>query len=45
MGIAVDRHVALTAIERVAAGSRLAAEDEIAIEEPLEIRADGGPSL
>src|SRR5690349_3955424 len=43
MGIAVDRHVALTAIERVAGGGRSAAEDEIAIEEPLEIRADGRP--
>ena len=37
----IDRHVALTAIERVAAGRRDSAEDEIAIEEPLEIRADG----
>jgi len=38
---AVDPHVARTWIERVHAGGRAEAEDEVAIEEPLEIRVDG----
>jgi FdhD protein len=38
---AIDSGVALTWIERVADGRREIARDEIAIEEPLEIRVDG----
>jgi FdhD protein len=41
MAVTIDRHVALTAIERVAEDRRVVADDEIAVEEPLEIRADG----
>jgi FdhD protein len=41
MPTAIDPHVALTAIERVVAGARTAVRDEVAIEEPLEIRVDG----
>jgi FdhD protein len=46
MPITVDPHVALTWIERVQAGGREPARrerarDEVAIEEPLEIRVDG----
>jgi FdhD protein len=37
----IDPHVARTAIERVRAGSCDRAHDEVAIEEPLEIRVDG----
>jgi formate dehydrogenase assembly factor FdhD len=39
--ITIDAHVAMTAIERVESGSRASARDEVAIEEPLEIRVDG----
>jgi FdhD protein len=39
-----DRHVGETAIERVSATGRRASErDELAVEEPLEIRVDGEP--
>jgi FdhD protein len=41
MPITVDPHVALTWIERVAAGTRELRRDELAVEEPLEIRVDG----
>src|SRR3954454_10413134 len=41
--IAVDPHVARAWIERVRAGERERVEDELAIEEPLEIRVDGAP--
>jgi FdhD protein len=39
--IAVDPHVAREWIERVRGGARERVEDELAIEEPLEIRVDG----
>src|SRR4051794_10624515 len=39
--IAVDPHVARDWIERIRAGARELTEDELAIEEPLEIRVDG----
>src|SRR5258705_7648570 len=41
MAGAVDPHVARTWMERVQAGGRERVEDEVAIEEPLEIRVDG----
>src|SRR4051812_18422214 len=41
MPAVVDPHVARTWIERVRAGARERLEDEVAIEEPLEIRVDG----
>src|SRR3954467_10572497 len=41
MPAAVDPHVARTWIERVSDGGRERVEDEVAIEEPLEIRVDG----
>src|SRR3954447_8260050 len=41
MPAVVDPHVARTWIERVRAGARERVEDEVAIEEPLEIRVDG----
>jgi FdhD protein len=41
MPITVGPHVALTWIERVAAGARELTRDELAVEEPLEIRVDG----
>jgi len=37
----VDAHVARTWIERIQAGGRERVEDDVAIEEPLEIRVDG----
>jgi FdhD protein len=43
MPIAVDPHVAREWIERVRGGVRERVEDELAIEEPLEIRVDGEP--
>ena len=43
VGIAFDRHVALAWIERVHGGARERGRDELAVEEPLEIRVDGGP--
>ncbi|MFL5839044.1 MAG: formate dehydrogenase accessory sulfurtransferase FdhD [Thermoleophilaceae bacterium] len=41
MPAAVDPHVARTWIERVREGARERVQDEVAIEEPLEIRVDG----
>lgn len=41
MPVTIDPHVALTWIERVASGVRTRERDEVAIEEPLEIRVDG----
>src|SRR3954451_22058615 len=38
-----DRHVGETWIERVTAGGRTRERDELAVEEPLEIRVDGRP--
>ena len=43
MPISVDPHVAISAIERVTRGRRQPARDDVAIEEPLEIRVDGEP--
>src|SRR5256714_7748693 len=43
MPTAIDAHVARTFIERVRDGARERIEDELAIEEPLEIRVDGAP--
>src|SRR3954451_6367909 len=43
MPTAVDPHVARAWIERVTADGRERFEDELAIEEPLEIRVDGEP--
>src|SRR3954454_585097 len=43
MSTAVDPHVARAWIERVTADGRERFEDELAIEEPLEIRVDGEP--
>jgi FdhD protein len=41
--VAVDPHVAREWIEKVRGGVRERVEDELAIEEPLEIRVDGEP--
>src|SRR5437764_4255872 len=41
MPTAIDAHVARTWIERVRDGGRERVEDELAVEEPLEIRVDG----
>jgi FdhD protein len=38
-----DRHVGAVSIERVAAAGRERVRDEVAVEEPLEIRTDGEP--
>src|SRR4051812_3867283 len=44
MTVTVDPHVAVTWIERVAPGSGPErARDEVAVEQPLEIRVDGQP--
>ena len=43
MPITVDPHVALTWIERLRGDGRERFRDELAIEEPLEIRVDGEP--
>ncbi|HYZ30370.1 MAG TPA: formate dehydrogenase accessory sulfurtransferase FdhD [Thermoleophilaceae bacterium] len=43
MPIAVDPHVAREWIERIRGSARERVEDELAIEEPLEIRVDGEP--
>ena len=43
MPIAIDPHVARAWIERVRGDGRERVEDELAIEEPLEIRVDGAP--
>jgi FdhD protein len=39
--IAIDAHVARASIERIRGDERSTVEDELAIEEPLEIRVDG----
>jgi FdhD protein len=39
--VTIDPHVARTWIERVSAGARERVSDEVAVEEPLEIRVDG----
>src|SRR3712207_1401084 len=41
MPVTIDPHVARTWIERVTDGARERARDEVAVEEPLEIRVDG----
>jgi FdhD protein len=41
--VTIDPHVALTWIERVDGQAAEAARDEVAVEEPLEIRVDGEP--
>ena len=41
MPISIDAHVALAWVERVAGGVRTREQDEVAVEEPLEIRVDG----
>ena len=43
MTIVVDPHVARTWIEKVRGGAPERIEDELAVEEPLEIRVDGTP--
>ncbi|HEY6779717.1 MAG TPA: formate dehydrogenase accessory sulfurtransferase FdhD, partial [Thermoleophilaceae bacterium] len=44
MSLVIEPHVALAAIERLTgAGLRTHVQDEIAVEEPLEIRVDGEP--
>jgi FdhD protein len=43
MTVTIEPHVAVAWIERVAAGRRERVRDEIAVEEPLEIRVDGQP--
>jgi FdhD protein len=43
MSTVVDEHVARTWIERIRGGVRERTDDELAIEEPLEIRVDGAP--
>ena len=41
MATAFDPHVAATTIEKLRAGERQSTRDELAVEEPLEIRVDG----
>src|SRR3954454_24207845 len=41
MATSFDPHVAATTIEKLKAGARESMRDELAIEEPLEIRVDG----
>src|SRR5438067_2934986 len=43
MEAAFDRHVARAAIGRVRGGDRIGDRDELAVEEPLELRVDGEP--
>jgi FdhD protein len=43
MATAFDPHVKATWIERLRAGERRRTQDELAVEEPLEIRVDGAP--
>ena len=43
MRTAHDRHVSRTDVERVRGPERAAARDDLAVEEPLEIRVDGDP--
>src|SRR3954464_2585421 len=41
MATSFDPHVAATTIEKLKAGARESMRDELAVEEPLEIRVDG----
>jgi FdhD protein len=43
MATGFDPHVAATSIEKLRAGARETRRDELAVEEPLEIRVDGEP--
>src|SRR5689334_24028874 len=43
MATGFDPHVAATSIEKLHDGAREAMGDELAVEEPLEIRVDGEP--
>src|SRR3954447_10527539 len=43
MATSFDPHVAATTIEKLQAGRRESMRDELAVEEPLEIRVDGRP--
>ena len=43
MTTVIDHHVALATIQRLERGALTTREDELAIEEPLEIRVDGEP--
>src|SRR5436305_14481491 len=43
MATGFDPHVAATSIEKLAGGVRETMRDEVAVEEPLEIRVDGRP--
>ena len=43
MTIVVDPHIARTWIERIRGGASERVQDELAVEEPLEIRVDGRP--
>jgi FdhD protein len=43
MATEFDPHVAAVSIEKLREGMREAVRDELAVEEPLEIRVDGGP--
>src|SRR5919198_5813872 len=43
MATSFDPHVAATTIERLRRGERHGVRDELAVEEPLEIRVDGEP--
>jgi FdhD protein len=43
MATGFDPHVAATSIEKLAGGVRESMRDELAVEEPLEIRVDGEP--
>jgi FdhD protein len=43
MATGFDPHVAATSIEKLRAGARETLRDELAVEEPLEIRVDGEP--
>ena len=43
MATGFDPHVAATSIEKLRAGARESMRDELAVEEPLEIRVDGEP--
>jgi FdhD protein len=43
VAVTIDPHVARTWIDRVTAGTRERMRDEVAVEQPLEIRVDGRP--
>jgi FdhD protein len=43
MPLSIEPHVAFDWIERITAGARERVRDELAVEEPLEIRVDGEP--